>query len=164
MVLTDAPAVNPSNVKVFNHLLGESPMAIFGDPDLVAAHRHGFPRSLEGAPFLLPTDASATRRSLEAWFDEIGVRPNVVAEFDDSALLKSLGEGGLGLFAAPNVIAKEIKRMYRVEKLGSVPDVVERFYAITGERKLKHPALVALTENARERLFHLKDPTRPAKP
>lgn len=164
MVLTDAPAVNPSNVKVFNHLLGESPMAIFGDPDLVAAHRHGFPRSLEGAPFLLPTDASATRRSLEAWFDEIGVRPNVVAEFDDSALLKSLGEAGLGLFAAPNVIAKEIKRMYRVEKLGSVPDVVERFYAITGERKLKHPALVALTENARERLFHLKDPPRPVKP
>jgi LysR family transcriptional regulator, transcriptional activator of nhaA len=154
MVLTDAPAVNPSNVKVFNHFLGESQLAVFGDPELVAAYRQGFPRSLEGAPFLLPSDASVTRRSLEAWFDELGVRPSVVAELDDSALLKSLGEAGLGLFAAPNVIAKEIKRQYRVEKLGMAPNVIERFYAITAERKLKHPALVALTENARDRLFH----------
>jgi LysR family transcriptional activator of nhaA len=160
MVLTDSPAVNASNVKVFNHFLGESPLAVFGAPELVEAYRHGFPRSLEGAPFLLPSDASATRRSVEAWFDELGVRPNVVAEFDDSALLKSLGEAGMGLFAAPNVIAKEIKRSYRVEKLGMASGVVERFYAITGERKLKHPALVALTENARDRLFHTKEPAR----
>ncbi len=153
VVLTDAPAANVSNIKVYNHLLGESPLAIFGTESLAARYRSGFPRSLDGAPFLLPTDASVTRRALEAWFDHVGVRPRIMGEFDDSALLKSFAEGGLGLIAAPSVIQGEVKRQYRVHKLGMATGVNERFYALTGERKLRHPALVTITEAARSGLF-----------
>lgn len=158
VVLTDAPGVNSTNVKVYSHFLGESPLAIFGNEALASAYRPGFPMSLEGAPFLLPTDASVTRRALEAWFDDLGVRPSFVGEFDDGALLKAFGEGGLGLFAAPAVIQAEVKRQYRVQKLGMANGVNERFYALTGERRLKHPALLVITETARVRLFQ-----RPAK-
>ena len=142
-----------SSVKVYNHLLGESTLAIFGTEGLAASYRSGFPKSIEGAPFLLPTDGSVTRRALEGWFDEIGVRPNIVGEFDDSAMLKAFAEGGLGLFAAPAVIQAEIKRQYRVHKLGLAVGVKERFYALTSERRIKHPAVVRVTETARERLF-----------
>jgi LysR family transcriptional activator of nhaA len=153
VVLTDAPGANLPNVKVYNHLLGESAIAIFGSEELTAKHKPGFPRSLEGAPFLLPTHAAVTRRAIEAWFDEIGVRPNVVAEFDDSALMKAFGEDGLGLLAAPVVLEPQLRRAYRLQKLGLASGVKERFYALTGERRLKHPALVAITEAAKRDLF-----------
>lgn len=153
VVLTDAPTANVSNIKVYNHLLGESSLAVFGTEELAARYRSGYPRSLDGAPFLLPTDASVTRRALEAWFDQIGVRPRVMGEFDDSALLKSFAEGGLGLFAAPVVIQAQVKRQYRVHKLGMAAGVTERFYALTGERRLRHPALVTITDAARTGLF-----------
>lgn len=153
VVLTDAPSVSSSNIKVYNHLLGESPLAIFGTEELARRFRPGFPQSLDRAPFLLQTDTSITRRALEEWFDQIGVRPEVVAEFDDSALLKSFGEAGLGLFAAPVVIQSEIKRQYGVRLIGTASRVKERFYALTCERRLKHPALVELTKTARTRLF-----------
>jgi LysR family transcriptional regulator, transcriptional activator of nhaA len=152
VVLTDSPSGDVSNVRVFSHFLGESPIAIFGSERLTSL-RSGFPRSLERAPFLLPTHSSVTRRALEGWFDEVGVRPKVVAEFDDGALLMAFAEDGAGLFAAPVVIQKEIKRQYRVHKIGMATGIKERFYALTGERRLKHPALVALTEAARSRLF-----------
>jgi len=158
VVLTDSPAANLSNIKVFNHLLGESPLAIFGTAALMTRYRPGFPASLEGAPFLLPTDASVNRRALEAWFDHIGVRPSIVGEFDDGALLKSFAAGGMGLFAAPAVIQTEIKRQYGVQKIGTISGVTERFYALTCERRLNHPALRVITETAREHLFKHSKP------
>ncbi len=159
VVLTDAPSGTVSNVKVYNHLLGESTLAIFGAERLATTYRSGFPQSLEGAPFLLPTDASVTRRALEGWFDQIGVRPAIVGEFDDSAMLQAFAEGGSGLFAAPAVIQAEIRRQYRVHKLGLAVGVKEQFYALTGERKIKHPAVVMVTETARERLFNTAKPS-----
>ena len=154
VVLTDAPATNQTSVKVYNHLLGECPLAIFGTQALCARYRAGFPGSLDGAPFLVPTDASVTRRALEAWFDELSIRPNFVGEFDDSALLKAFGQRGAGLFAAPSVIQREVARQYGVRRLGDAKGVTERFYALTGERRLRHPALIHITENARSKIFH----------
>jgi LysR family transcriptional regulator, transcriptional activator of nhaA len=156
VVLTDAPGQGTANVRVYNHMLGESTIAIFGTDELASEYKRGFPRSLDGAPFLLPTHASATRGALEAWFDEIGVRPKIVAEFDDGALLKAFAQDGMGLCAAPSVITAEIKRQHRVRRLGLAGRVKERFYALTCERKLKHPALVRLTESARRELFTRK--------
>lgn len=163
VVLTDAPSGGPSNIKVYSHLLGESGLAIFATEGLARKFRPGFPRSLEGAPFLLPTDASVTRRALEGWFDQVGVRPDIVAEFDDSALLKSFAEAGAGLFAAPAVIQREIVRQYRVKKIGTAKGVNERFYALTAERRLRHPALVNLTLAARN-VFPKRAPKSKRKP
>lgn len=156
VIITDAPGASLPNVKVYNHLLGESPIAVYGEEALAAKYKPGFPDSLEGAPFLLPTHAAVTRRALEGWFDEVGVRPNIVGEFDDSALMKSFAETGLGLLATTTVVESQLKRQYRLHKLGMATGVKERFYALTGERRLKHPALVAITETAKRELFHAR--------
>lgn len=153
VVLTDAPVGAESHVRAFNHLLGECGVTFFGTRALAARYRRGFPRSLDGAPMLLPTDNTILRRSLEQWLDKQGMRPQVVAEFEDSALLKAFGQDGAGLFAAPTVIEAEIRRQYGVQVIGRVDAVKERFYAITVERRLKHPAVVAISESARTRLF-----------
>lgn len=160
VIITDAPGAHVPNVKVYNHLLGESPIAVYGEESLAAKYKPGFPGSLEGAPFLLPTHAAVTRRALEAWFDEIGVRPNIVGEFDDSALMKSFAETGLGLLATTTVVESHLKRQYRLQKLGVASGVKERFYALTGERRVKNPALVAITEAAKRDLFQAKKRAR----
>jgi LysR family transcriptional activator of nhaA len=163
VVLSDAPGVATSGVRIYNHLLGETQVAIYGTEKLVAAYREGFPRSLQGAPFLLPTQAaSVLRRSLDAWFDELRIQPRVAAEFDDSALLKAFAQDGLGLFAGPAVITPEIQRQYRVRRLGVATGIKERFYAITAERRMRHPALVAVTEAARGRVFRSAPRAEPA--
>jgi len=153
VVLADAP-VNPGmKVRAFNHLLGECGLSFMGTPELVAAHRRGFPKSLDGAPFLLPAENSVLRRSLEQWFDAHGVRPRVRGEFADIGLLKVFGQYGLGLFAARTAVEEETKQQYKVRVLGRVESIRERFYVISVERKLKHPAVVAMIAAARERLF-----------
>jgi LysR family transcriptional regulator, transcriptional activator of nhaA len=152
VVLTDAPIDPAVNVKAFNHLLGECGLTLFAVPKLVNAYRAGFPQSLDGAPFLLPTQNTTVRRSLDQWFDSEKIRPMIVAEFEDSALLKVFGSRGLGLFVAPSVITSEVQREYDVKSLGRVGNVRERFYAISLDRKLKHPAVVAISEAARVRL------------
>ncbi|OGL17242.1 MAG: hypothetical protein A3K12_08715 [Candidatus Rokubacteria bacterium RIFCSPLOWO2_12_FULL_71_19] len=106
VVLADAPAGPGAKVRVFHHPLGECGVAFFAAPRLAAAYRRRFPRSLDGAPFLLPRDGSPMRAALERWFADSGVRPRIVGEFDDSALLKVFGQSGAGVFAAPSVIAK----------------------------------------------------------
>ncbi len=152
VVLTDAPIDPAMNVKAFNHLLGECGLTLFAVPKLFNAYRAGFPQSLDGAPFLLPTQNTTVRRSLDQWFDSEKIRPMIVAEFEDSALLKVFGSRGLGLFVAPSVISSEVQREYDVKSLGRVGNVRERFYAISLDRKLKHPAVVAISEAARVRL------------
>lgn len=152
VVLTDAPIDPAMNVKAFNHLLGECGLTLFAVPKLFNAYRAGFPQSLDGAPFLLPTQNTTVRRSLDQWFDSEKIRPMIVAEFEDSALLKVFGSRGRGLFVAPSVISSEVQREYDVKSLGRVGNVRERFYAISLDRKLKHPAVVAISESARVRL------------
>jgi LysR family transcriptional activator of nhaA len=153
LVLTDTPISGLARVRAFSHLLGTSAVSVFGVPEMAAHYRKHFPQSLEGAPFLLPTENTALRRALEQWFDASGIRPSVVAEFEDSALMKVFGQSRHGLFAAPTVIEKEVQRQYGVKKIGRLNSVQERFYAISVERRLKHPAVVAISEAARTKLF-----------
>ena len=149
VVLADAPAPPAVKVRAYNHLLGESAVSIFGTAKLAAAHRRGFPGSLDGAPFLLPSEDSALRLSLEEWFQKHRVRPRVVGTFEDSALLDAFGRAGAGLFAMPAAIETELRRQYRVRVVGRLGSVRQRFYAITVERKLRNPAVIAISERAR---------------
>ena len=149
VVLADAPAPPAVKVRAYNHLLGECAVSVFGTDRLAAAHRPGFPRSLDGAPFLLPSEDSALRLSLEDWFQKQRVRPRVVGTFEDSALLDAFGRAGAGLFAMPAAIEAEVRRQYRVRVVGRLDSVRQRFYAITVERKLRNPAVIAISERAR---------------
>ena len=152
VMLSDGPIDPAINVKAFSHLLGECGVILFGAPRLAAKYRTVFPRSLDGAPFLLPTSNTTARRSLDQWFESESIRPTIVAEFEDSALLKVFGQRGLGLFVAPSVISAEVQRQYDVKVVGRLEGVTERFYAISLDRKLKHPAVVAISDAARARL------------
>ncbi|OFX21908.1 MAG: LysR family transcriptional regulator [Anaeromyxobacter sp. RBG_16_69_14] len=153
IVLADAPVSPSLRVRAFNHLLGECDVVFLAAPKLAATHRRGFPRSLDGAPLLLPTENTALRRSLDQWFTTHDIRPRVVGEFEDSALLKEFGQTGLGIFPAPSVIVDEVRGQYRVRLVGRLEEVRERFYAISVERKLKHPTVVAISQEAREKIF-----------
>ncbi len=153
VVLADAPVGPTVRVRAYNHLLGECSVSVFGAGRLARAYRRGFPRSLDGAPFLLPRQHSALRLGLDDWFDREGVRPHIVGEFDDSALMKAVGQAGVGLFPAPSPIAREVCRQFGVRSLGTIESVRQRFYAITVDRKLKHPAVIAICETARRELF-----------
>jgi LysR family transcriptional activator of nhaA len=153
LVISDAPIPPQIAVKGFSHLLGECGVAVFGTPALAQRHRRGFPRSLDGAPILLPSDDNVLRRSLDQWLEANGLRPRIVAEFEDPALLKTFGQAGRGLFPGPAVIEREICRQYGVRVVGRLDEVRERFYALSAQRRLEHPAVVALTRAARDQLF-----------
>jgi LysR family transcriptional activator of nhaA len=153
LVLADAPVPPAIRVRAFSHLLGECGLTVFAAPPRAAALRRHFPRSLDGAPFLLPAEGTAMRRSLESWLESEGVRLTVVGEFDDSALMKTFGQAGIGAFAAPSVIEPEVQAQYGVRVVGRVEAIRERFYAISVERRIKHPAVAAISEQARTRLF-----------
>lgn len=153
VVLSDAPIGPSTKIKAFNHLLGECGLTIVGTRTLAARHRRGFPRSLDGAPWLLPTENTSLRRALDQWFQAQQIRPRVVSEFEDSALLKAFGERGAGLFPVPSAIENEVRRQYHVAVVGRIPQITERFYAISVERRLTHPAVVAISHAARQKLF-----------
>ena len=153
VVLSDAPAGPSLKIRAFNHLLGESTVGVYGIPKLAAVHRRGFPSSLDGAPFLLPTENTALRRSVDTWFNDNHVRPRVAAEFEDDALTNVFGQAGVGLFLAPTVVDAEVTRHYGVRRLGILDDVREGYYAITVERRVTHPAVVAISDAARKKLF-----------
>ena len=153
LVIADAPLPPHLNVKAYNHPLGETPVMFFGTRALADRHRRRFPRSLDGAPMLLPTPNTQVRHALDRWFQENGVHPRVVAEFEDSALLKVFGQQGHGIFPAAAVLEDEVRRQYGVRTIGCADGVIERFFAISVERRIKHPAVAAITEAARERIF-----------
>lgn len=153
VVLADAPAPPHIRVKVFNHLLGESDTAFFAPAPLASRLRRRFPGSLSGVAMLLPTQNAAMRRGLDAWFDREGWHPDVVGEFEDSALMKVVGQGIGAAFPAPAVIAADVCRLYGVREVGRTADVRERYYAISADRRLKHPGVIAITDAARTRLF-----------
>ena len=153
VVLSDAPIPPGMNVRAYNHQLGRCGVTFMAQPDLARRLRKGFPRSLEGAPVLLPNEDTVLRRELDEWFDERGVRPVIAGEFEDSALLKVFGQAGAGFFAVPTVIEDEVARQYEVQAIGATEDVSERFYAISVERRIRHPAVMAICEAARSELF-----------
>lgn len=155
VVLSDVPASPLVKVRAFNHVLGECGASLLGTAKLAAACRRGFPRALDGAPFLLPGENSALRRSLEQWFQAEGVRPLIRGEFVDSAVLKVFGSAGRGIFAVPSVVEEEVQERYNVRLVARVESVRETFYAISTERRLKHPAIIAMLDAARKKLFSL---------
>jgi LysR family transcriptional activator of nhaA len=150
IVIADSPVPSGSSVRAYNHLLGETDVAFFGVKSLVNTLKRKFPKSLDGAPMVLPLENSALRRALNQWFDRNAIKPRVVAEFQDSALLNVFGADGVGVFTAPTVVENEVCRQYGVSVLGYAHDVKERFYAVSVERRLKHPAVVAISNAARQ--------------
>lgn len=153
VVLSDAPIPPKANVRAYNHLLGSCGITFVASAELACRLRKDFPKSLHGAPVLLQSDDSVVRRDLDWWFGTQGVRPSVLGEFEDSALLKSFGQAGEGFFAIPSVIVDEVARQYEVEAFGHTEDVSESYYAISVERRVRHPAVVAICEAARTELF-----------
>ncbi len=153
LVLAEEPLPAGSGVRAFSHLLGECGLAFFAKRSLARKLAAGFPGSLDGAPFLLPAEGSALRRSLDGWFDRHGIRPRLVAELEDSALLKVFGADGRGVFGLHAVTAEAVVQQYGVELVGASDEARARVYAISGERRLKHPAVVAISEGAKEELF-----------
>src|SRR6185312_1656139 len=153
IILSDAPAGPGTSVRAFSHPLGDCGLAFFATPALARSYRRGFPHSLDGVPFMMPAADSTLRRALNEWFDAKNIRPKIVAELDDAALAKIFGEAGLGVFAAPDIVEKEVRKRYRVHLVGRANELRQHFYAISVERKIRHPAVVAILEAARERIF-----------
>jgi len=153
VVITDAPTPASVRVKAFNHLLGESDTAFFAPPAMAARLRRRFPTSLRDAPLLLPTANTALRRAIDEWLEKEDIRARVVGEFEDTALMKVFGQGVPAAFPAPTAIEQDICRFYGVRVIGRTSAVRERYYAISVERRLKHPGVLAITSAAREELF-----------
>lgn len=153
LVLTDAPAYPAARGRVFNHLLGSCGVALFASPPLANFYRKRFPGSLTGAPFLLPMKDSVFRQTLDQWFETRSIRPRILGEFQDTALLTAFGQAGTGIFAAPVAIEREVRTRYRVAKLGELDMRAMEYYAISAERKIKHPAVTLIAEVAKHRLF-----------
>ncbi len=164
VILTDSPPSPSVKVKAFSHLLGESEIGFFARRPLAAKYRRGFPASLSGAPMLLPTEETMLRRSIDQWLDANAVRPEVIGEFEDGALLKVFGARGVGVFPASMAVVEGVKAQYDVELVGIATGVKERLYAVTVERRIKHPAVVAICEGARAVVFATERATAGGKP
>jgi LysR family transcriptional activator of nhaA len=152
LVLADEPASSGVTTNVFNHLLGESGVTFCAEPRLAAKLRRGFPKSLNGAPALLPMSNSGLRRSLEKWFHARGVRPRLVGEIEDPAFVNLLALHGLGFMTVPTLVVKEIVTRFGFRVIGQTEECQQQFYAITPERKLTHPAVNAITSHAKAAL------------
>lgn len=153
IVLADSPLTPDASVRAFNHLLGECGVTVYGTKELAKRFSKGFPQSLDDAPMLFPTHNTTLRRHLEQWLDDTVITPRVMHEFEDSAVLKVFGQAGHGLFVTPTAVEDHVVSQYQVEIVGRIEEVRERFYAISVERRLKHPAVVAISESARNKLF-----------
>ncbi len=149
MVIADGPIPPGLNVRGYNHALGECGISFLAVPALARKLRKNFPQSLNGAPVLLPSEINVVQARLLKWLDGQHVHPRIVGEFDDSALMKVFGQAGAGVFTAPSAIADEVAKHYDVQIIGATDEVREQFYAISTERKLSHPAVLAITETAR---------------
>ncbi len=153
LVLSDMPRPSTVRIQAFDHLLGESDVLLFATPRLAKVYRKNFPKSLHNAPFLLPKPQTSLRTAVESWFALHDIRPHVVGEFEDSAMQKAFGQAGLGIFPGSAIMQKEICRQYQVRLVGAMKNVTQRFYAHTVERRLKHPAVVAISQLAKDRTF-----------
>lgn len=153
MVLSDSPLTDSGNTRAFNHLLGESTVSFFAAPNLARRLKGRFPRSLHGAPMLVPTAGSPLRVALESWWRASGSEPVIVGEFDDPALASAFGNAGAGVFTAPTAIEDQVKRQFGVSVVGRSDAIRERFYVISTERRIRHPGVAAVVQSARELLL-----------
>ena len=144
VMLTDRPVPPGSSLRVFSHLLGETQISLFALPALADRYQDGFPQSLNGAPLLLPTRNNAVRGRIDNWLEANDVHPDLIGEFDDNALLHTFGRAGRGLFPAPSVLAKDVLEQFGAVEVGAMSQVREQIYAISNERKIKHPAIEAI--------------------
>ncbi len=148
LVLTDQPLQMGSHIKAYNHRLTESGFTFFAIEELASVCEQDFPECLSGKPFLLQSKSTAVRQRLSSWFDKYDIVPDVIAEFDDSALMKSFGQEGYGIFTAPTLIEKTIVSQYNVKIIGRTEEIKEHYYVISPERKLKHPAILEIVNAA----------------
>ena len=153
LVISDSPAPESLDVNVYSHKLGECGLSMLAVQSLAKKYRQGFPHSLTGAPLLLPTQLTTVRRSLDRWMEDREIFPEIVAEFEDSALLKVFGQAGEGVFPVPSAIERHVKRQYGVSLVGHIDDVHERFYAISVEKRVQHAATSMIVQQARHKLF-----------
>lgn len=157
VVMSDSPMPASANVRGYSHQLGECGISFFATRGLLEQYPQTFPQNLEAAPFLLPGEDAALRARLLQWFDHQGLHPRIAGEFDDSALMSAFGQAGAGFFAAPTVVADLVMRQYDVQLLGQTDEIREQFYAISVQRKLTHPAVLAISRAARDDLFAMGD-------
>ena len=146
LVLTDSALDPIYKVRAYSHRLGQSDVAIVASKELARKYRRGFPSSLDGAPFLLPTEDSILYHQLDRWFSDLNLSPNVRGEFADSAMLKIAGRSSLGLFAIPSIIEEEVTEIYGLSHVGMAEGIEERFFAVSVDRRTKHPGVVAIRE------------------
>ena len=149
LVIADGPIPQGVSVRGFNHPLGDCGISFFSTRSMARKLAKGFPHSLDGVPMLLPGEATAIRGALMQWLESQRIHPHIVGEFDDSALMKAFGQAGVGVFMAPTPIAEEVQQQYDVVPIGQTDEVRDRYYAISVERKISHPAVAAVTESAR---------------
>ena len=153
LVLSDSPAPGTLDVNVYSHKLGECGLSILATPALAKKFRKGFPNSITNAPILLPTKLTAVRRSLDRWMEDRKVFPEIVAEFEDSALLKVFGQAGQGVFPVPTAIEDLVKKQYGAWLVGRIPEVLDTFYVISVEKRVQHHAAIRIKRQARNKLF-----------
>jgi LysR family transcriptional activator of nhaA len=152
LLVTDAPVGPEVRIRAYNHLMGESGVSFVATPSLAASCRRGFPRSLDGRPMLLPTENMAIRRSLDQWLEERWIRPRVVGEFEDGALLGEFGTAGHGVFVTPTMVEKALLSRHRLHVVGRTAAVRARVYAVSAERRIKHPGVAAICDTERRDL------------
>ena len=153
LVLADTPLSPTLNIKAYNHVLGESGISFFCREDQLKHYRRGFPHSLDNAPMLMPTGSSTLRGSLDQWFESQDIHPHIVAEFEDRALMKAFGEAGTGVFTSPTAVENDVCSKYSVKVIARSDEIRETYYAISAERRIRHPAVAAITTAARNDLF-----------
>lgn len=153
VVLSDRPVAGSNNLRVYNHMLGECSVGLFGVPGLAEKYRPDFPQSLTGAPLLLPARTNALRGRLDYWFESRHLHPVVLAEFEDSAFLNTVGGSGHGLFPAPMALSADVQGQFGAEFIGELDGVKEQFFAISNERKIRHPGVEAILEGSVGALF-----------
>lgn len=153
LVLSDTPITSAFSIKAHNHYLGESPLSFFASDELANTLSGEFPANLNGTAMLLPTKQYAVRQQFDAWAEKSNLFPRITGEFDDSALMKSFGQSGLGVFFMPSTIEHDICTTFNVKCIGRVEEIKQRFYAISAERKIKHPAIASILDTAREVVF-----------
>jgi LysR family transcriptional activator of nhaA len=153
LVISDSPIPAAIKVKAFNHYLGHCGVAFLATEKLQKKYAKGFPASLSGAPILLPTDAAALRRDLDKWFIDNSIEPNIVAEFQDSALMKLVASQGHGIIPIADAVQSDVEKQYRLNVVGRTSAVQERFYLISVERRIKHPAVLAIIKQGASQVF-----------
>ena len=153
MVLTDTPLTSAFSIKAYNHYLGESTLSFFASPALAAKLSANFPACLQDTPMLLPTKQYAVRQLFDRWCTDNGIFPIVRGQYDDSALMKSFGQAGFGVFFMPSIIEDEVKQSFGLKVVGRSNTLKQKFYAISAERKVTHPAVAAICDAARDKIF-----------